>query len=55
MSGKLQHFLTLFGEGLCDDHTPLQEGAFYQLFVRLSSTTSFEPISGNIDVPLGKY
>ena len=29
------------------------EGAFCQLFVRLSSATSFEPISGNIDVPLG--
>ena len=30
-------------------------GAFYQLFVRLSSATSFEPIFGNIDVPLGLY
>ena len=33
----------------------LHEGVFYQLFVRLSSATTFEPISGNIDVPLGKY
>ena len=33
----------------------LHEGAFYQLFVRLSSATSFEPIFGNIDVPLGIY
>ena len=33
-------------------NTP-HEGAFYQLFVLLSSATSFEPISGNIDVPLG--
>ena len=32
---------------------PVHEGAFYQLFVRLSSATSFEPIFGNIDVPLG--
>ena len=31
----------------------VQEGAFYQLFVLLSSATSFEPISGNFDVPLG--
>ena len=30
-------------------------GAFYQLFVRSSSATSFEPISGNVDTPLGKY
>ena len=29
-------------------------GAFYQLFVRLSTATSFELISGNIDVPLGQ-
>ena len=28
-------------------------GAFYQLFVRLSSATSFEPIFGNFVVPLG--
>ena len=33
----------------------VHEGAFYQLFVRLSSATSFEPIFGNIDVPLGIY
>jgi hypothetical protein len=31
----------------------VHEGAFYQLFVRLSSATSFEPISGDFDVPLG--
>ena len=33
----------------------VHEGAFYQLFVRLSSATSFELIFGNIDVPLGIY
>ena len=33
----------------------VHEGAFYQLLVRLSSATSFEHISGNIDVPLGQY
>ena len=31
----------------------VHEGAFYQLFVQLSSATSFEPIFGNIDVLLG--
>ena len=36
-------------------HYTVHEGAFYQLFVRLSSATSFEPIFGNIDVPLGIY
>ena len=33
----------------------IHEGAFYQLFVRLSSTTSLKPIIGKIDAPLGKY
>ena len=33
----------------------VHEGAFYQLFFRLSSAISFEPIFGNIDVPLGIY
>ena len=35
--------------------SPFHEGAFYQLFVWLSSATSFEPIFGNIDVSLGIY
>ena len=39
----------------CDVCDTAHEGAFYQLFVWLSSATSFEPISGNIDVPLGIY
>ena len=33
----------------------VHEGAFYQLFVQLSSATNFEPIFGNIDVPLDIY
>ena len=33
----------------------LHEGAFYQLFVRLSSATSFEPISGNVGIQLGQH
>ena len=39
--GNLRHFTTV------------HIGAFYQIFVQLSSATSFEPISGNIDVLLG--
>ena len=31
----------------------VHEGAFYQLFVRLSSATSFELIFGNFDAPVG--
>ena len=31
----------------------VHEGAFYQLFVRLSSATSFEPYSGNFDMQSG--
>ena len=33
----------------------VHDRAFYQLFVRLSSATSFEPIFGNIDMQLGIY
>ena len=37
------------------NNRPLHEGAFYQVFVRLSTATSFELISGTIDVPLGQH
>ena len=47
--------LTTTGEFKTYIHCTVHEGAFYQLFVQLSSATTFEPISGNIDVPLGKY
>ncbi len=33
----------------------MHKSAFYQLFVPFSSVTSFEPIFGNIDVPLDLY
>ena len=33
----------------------VHEGAFYQVFVGLSTATSFELISENIDVPLGQH
>ena len=42
---------TCQNEGLFTVH----EGAFYQLFVQLSTATSFETIFGNIDAPLGQY
>ena len=35
------------------DFLSVHEGAFCHLFVRLSSATSFEPISGNFDMELG--
>ena len=61
-------FINAIGDGYCDDTANnancnydggdccgIDIGAFYQLFVRLSSATSFEPISGNIVVTLDKY
>ena len=43
------------GTHMTAEFGPLHRGAFYQVFVRVSSATSFEPISGKIDTPLGHH